>query len=208
VSWLIDEDEALKHALEGMTVSDERNPNRPVRVWYGQPDLEVREQAYPYVTIDLVDISEAIERAERGKGVSFDTADLVDSGYQVQGWGPIIQGHMPIPLNLDYQVTSWSRHPRHDRQILQQMLIRLTPFRFGSLVVGNTIRRLDMLGLRKRNVTDENAKRLFANTAMVRVSSEVLASDLAGYFAVETVHVDILEPLMETITVVAPAGTP
>ena len=40
---------------------------RKVGVWFGQPDQEIRAQSYPYITIDMVDISEDFSRAMRGK---------------------------------------------------------------------------------------------------------------------------------------------
>ena len=52
--FILNEEEALKSLLSGMTVSDSGNANRPVGVFYGQPDKEIRQQAYPYITIDLI----------------------------------------------------------------------------------------------------------------------------------------------------------
>jgi small subunit ribosomal protein S21 len=34
-------------------------------VWFGQPDQELRDQAYPYITIDMIDIGEDVNRAMR-----------------------------------------------------------------------------------------------------------------------------------------------
>ncbi len=50
--FILNEDKALKAALSGITVSDSGNPTRPVGVWFGQPDPEIRFQSYPYITID------------------------------------------------------------------------------------------------------------------------------------------------------------
>lgn len=41
--FILNEDEALKTALTGITVADDANPTRPVGVWFGQPDLETLE---------------------------------------------------------------------------------------------------------------------------------------------------------------------
>ena len=90
---------------------------------------------------------------------------------------------MPIPVSIDYQITTYSRHPRHDREIMQQLLFTKLPFRFGWLEIatgltdsdGNpitTLRRLDVINVSKRDVT-EQAKRLFVNAITVRVSSEI-----------------------------------
>ena len=36
---ILNEDKALKTAMQGITVSDSGNAVRPVGVWYGQPDM-------------------------------------------------------------------------------------------------------------------------------------------------------------------------
>jgi hypothetical protein len=89
------------------------------------------------------------------------------------------QIHWPIPVNIDYQVTTYSRQPRHDRQILSQILYTRIPMRFavlepedGNSAGAGTVRRLDLLDISKRDVT-EQGKRLFVNAFTVRVSSEI-----------------------------------
>ena len=71
MTFLISEDEALRNLLKDMTVTDQKSasengPTRKVGVWFGQPDQEVRQQSYPYITIDMIDISEDFARAMRG----------------------------------------------------------------------------------------------------------------------------------------------
>ena len=64
--FLLNEDAALKTLLTGITVADSGNDARPVGVFYGQPDKEIRQQSYPYITIDLVSVTEDVNRAHRG----------------------------------------------------------------------------------------------------------------------------------------------
>ena len=64
--FILNEDEALKTLLTGLKVTDSGNSNRPVGVFYGQPDKEIRQQSYPYITIDLINISEATDRVQSG----------------------------------------------------------------------------------------------------------------------------------------------
>ena len=79
----------------------------------------------------------------------------------------------PIPVNIDYQITTYSRQPRHDRQILAQLLYTKIPLRFAVLMTNdNTVRRLDVLDVSKRDIT-ESGKRLFVNAITLRVSSEI-----------------------------------
>jgi hypothetical protein len=180
MTFLISEDEALRNLLLGMTVVDQKanndNTSRSVKVYFGQPDQEIREQSYPYITIDMIDIAEDPARAHRG---------LVKPEYlpnptsSPSGTGTYSAStndwyiNYPIPVNIDYQVTTYSRQPRHDRQILAQMLSNKIPMRFAVLEPDDgTVRRLDLLDVSKRDVT-EQGKRLFMNAFTVRVSSEI-----------------------------------
>ena len=73
MSFLLDEDEALRNLLKDLVVTDQKSvteegPQRKVGVWFGQPDQELREQKYPYITIDMIDIAEDFSRAHREIG--------------------------------------------------------------------------------------------------------------------------------------------
>lgn len=195
MTFLISEDEALRDMLLGMTVSDNKNASRPVGVWFGQPDPEIRTQNYPFITIDLIDMSEARERVMMGK-VSpwYMEPDGLSSDQDWDVW-------YPTPINLDYQITTFARQPRHDRQILSQLMGLRLPLRFGSLDVVQktsisgsteideiTTRRLDVLNVVKRDIT-ESGKRLFMNVFTVRVSSEVPQPfDYSTYYKVNEVR--------------------
>jgi hypothetical protein len=195
--FIVAEDEALHELLKGMSVTDNQNAGRAVGVWYGQPDMEITAQTYPYVTIDLIDVTEAKDRVMVSHGVRpwYYDADI-----------PLLANNWkmpsPIPVNLDYQVTTYARNPRHDRQILAQTLGTRLPLRYGSLVVHErettvgatvtadcTVRRLDMLSVAKRD-TIESGKRLFMNMFTIRVSSEITQPYVARYFyTVARVHI-------------------
>jgi hypothetical protein len=180
--FILSEEEALKNLLSGITVSDSGNSARPVGVFYGQPDKEIRQQSYPYITIDLVGISEDTERAHRGV-----VTIPRDSHYTPEGsTGTNHATNFPIPVDLYYQVSTWSRQPRHDRQIIAQLFSygRL-PFRFGQLSIpqDGTNRRLDMLGFSKRDTT-EAEKRLFSNVYNIRISAEIFEDVLVQLYQV------------------------
>lgn len=182
MTFLLSEDKALRDLLKGMVVTDQKtvNPNsgeatRPVKVYFGQPDQELRDQTYPYITIDMIDLAEDASRAMRGlvkpsympdpgqndQNVAYDEA--------TQDW----YIHWPIPVQIDYQITTYCRQPRHDRELLAQILYNKIPLRFAVLEPDDgTVRRLDVLDIAKRDVT-EQGKRLFVNAFTVRVSSEI-----------------------------------
>jgi hypothetical protein len=192
------EDKALRDLLKGMTVNDQRGDQegvaRPVGVWFGMPDQEIRDQSYPYVTIDMIDISEARDRAMRGYiEIDYLKPTLgANKGYEIE---------MPVPINLDYQITTYSRNPRHDRQILTQLLYTRLPFRFGTVIPADdtTVRRLDVLDVAKRD-TIEQAKRLFMNAITVRISSEIAQTQYKELYKVQSVHLSspALSPIRGT----------
>ena len=170
---ILSEDYALKTRLQGMVVSDGDTNPRNVGVWFGQPDKEIRAQDFPFVVVNLIGINEARERVHSANPVRL---QYLDPPVEL-GPGQVVLYDRPIPLNIDYQVSSFSRHPRHDRQLLNQLLIRL-PMRGGTIGVTHdkedegTSRRLDFLGLNKRDRIEDN-KRLFVNDITVRISSEM-----------------------------------
>ena len=181
MTFLLSEDEALRNLLKDMVVTDQKSvteagPQRKVQVYFGQPDQEIRTQNYPYITIDMVDISEDFSRAMRGKAKPSYISDPTNgpdgsTAYdgETQDWDI----NWPIPVNIDYQITTYARQPRHDRQILAQLLYTKIPLRFAVLEPDDgTVRRLDVLDISKRDIP-ESGKRLFVNAITVRVSSEI-----------------------------------
>ena len=200
MSFLLDEDDALRNLLKDMYVTDQKSvtedgPQRKVGVWFGQPDQEIRGQSYPYITIDMIDIAEDITRAQRGKVNPVYYADPDTIGTDT-AWDTDLHDKdmdFPVPVNIDYQVTTYARQPRHDREILAQLLYTKIPLRFGVLLTGpntasGTHRRLDVLDISKRDIT-EQGKRLFVNAITVRVSSEIAPSTFNKLYKVQELNV-------------------
>jgi hypothetical protein len=188
---ILNEDKALKTAMQGITVSDSGNAVRPVGVWYGQPDMEIRDQVYPYITLDFIGYSEDFERAHRGVVSMRYYPEGVDTGTVGSDGAGAKQyvTEFPIPVNLDYQITTYARQPRHDRAIMAAMLSgHRIPLRFGRLIVpeDNTLRRVEFLGMSKKDTTDQNGKRLFSNVYNIRISAEVLPTAIAQKYPVQT----------------------
>jgi len=172
--FIINEDKALKTWLAGVTVSDFKNSARAVGVWFGQPDVEIRDQSYPYMTIELIDIMEDPSRNHRGYG---------KLSYTPEGLSSSVPHYSenPVPVDIEYQVVSYSRQPIHDRQIINTMLSQKLPFRYGTLTIpeDNTLRRVELLGYRKRDTT-ENGKKLYVNVFSIRVSAEIFYSGISN----------------------------
>jgi hypothetical protein len=199
--FILNEDKALKLMLTGITVSDSGNSARPVGVWFGQPDLEIRVQSYPYMTIDFLGYNEDFERSHRGE---------IQMPYFPEGADTTKQymTEFPIPVYLDYQITTWARQPRHDRQIMAEMATgQRIPLRYGLLIVpeDKTVRRLDFLGFTKKDTTDENGKRLFSNAYTVRVSAEILPVVLEQMIEVTETNVQLTSQSNDFATIYSPS---
>ena len=197
MTFLLSEDAALRNLLTGMTVTDQKSDaggtaTRNVGVWFGQPDEQIRQQEYPYITIDMVDIAEAFERSMRGKVKPVYYSDpakaadgTTDYNSDVNNW----EIDMPIPVNIDYQVTTYARQPRHDREMLAELMFSRLPLRMGAIELDdNTVRRLDILDVSKRDIS-EAGKRLFVNAFTVRISSEIAPAQYSALY--KALQVDI-----------------
>lgn len=195
--FLIAEDAAIKAYLSGMVVVDEKSAaangptgtikTRPVKVWFGYPDVEVRAQEFPFVTIDLVDIMPANDRQTQGR-----LHDNNDRGTKAPQNSVHYEYDMPIAYDLIYQLTTYSRHPRHDRAILFQMWNKF-PSKYGKLLVKNQLgtesaaRSMFVDGFAKRDTFEDGEsgnRRLLRNVFTVRLVSEMSPTTAAKVYPV------------------------
>ena len=196
--FIVAEDLALKTHLAGLTVSDEKSATRQVKVWFGYPDVEARAQEFPFVTIDLIDILPANDR--QNSGVMYDP-DY--NGTVAPSAGVSYRYDIPVAYDLVYQVTSYARHPRHDRAIMYQLLNKF-PSKFGKLAVPNQLgtetgyRSMFLDGFVKRDAVESETgnRRLLRNALSVRVVSEMspLVVDAVLGRQVEEVFLDTTTP--------------
>ena len=198
MSFILAEDAALKNYLTGLIVSDEKNASRPVQVWFGFPDIEIRTQIYPYMTIELIDIRAAKER--QSNGMMYDTDNR---GTVAPEAGVAYRYSIPLPYDLSYQVTSYARHPRHDRSILFQLQNKF-PSQYGTLEVRNELntetayRHMFLDGFIKRDMIEEG-RRLFRNTFTVRVVSEMTPSNADNALSItQTVKINRIKTAIPT----------
>jgi len=198
MTFLLSEDKALRDLLVGLKVTDQKSDatgtaTRNVKVYFGQPDQELRDQTYPYMTIDMIDIAEDFSRSMRGKTKPSYLPDPTANPDGTGDYNPETSDwniHWPIPMNIDYQITAYSRQPRHDRELLAQILNTKIPPRFAVLELDDgTVRRLDLLDISKRDIT-EQGKRLFVNAFTVRVSSEIAPETYNQVYKALTVSVE------------------
>ena len=186
--FVLAEDSALKAHLSGITVSDDKSSNRPVKIWYGFPDVEIRDQLFPYITIDLIDIMPANERQTYGLITDTDNLGTItpDANYAYTN-------QIPVAYDIIYQITSFSRHPRHDRSIIYQLMTKF-PSKYSRLKVftpdgtGFTIRSMFVDGFVKRDTVEGETgnRRLLRNVYTVRVVSQ-MTPDVANAVATKLV---------------------
>ncbi|CAB4128229.1 hypothetical protein UFOVP225_15 [uncultured Caudovirales phage] len=193
MSFIFSEDEALKNILKGIIVSDEKNYNREVGVWFANPDIEQRAQSYPYITVELIDTVWANYRQASGLFVDNDaqgTVAPVD--------GILYTYELPVAWDLTYQITTYARHPRHDRAILAHLLNRVFPAKRGYLPVTNDLgtetgyRHLFLDEYTKRD-TIEDGRRLYRNVFTLTVTSE-------GAALLPTTAPEVTDVLINTTT--------
>src|SRR3954464_13581109 len=113
--WLLMEDEALKTKLSGLTVSDINDPVRPVAVKYRDPEIELSDMIFPSIVIEHAGISKADDREHRGRDfldyAPEGTLPWWDENSPEDQFDPAKQTlltEIPIPINLDYQVTVYT----------------------------------------------------------------------------------------------------
>jgi hypothetical protein len=201
MTFILAEDAALKKLLQGytrtyvnevgdtvtetipaVTVQDEKSNPRPVKVWFGFPDVEIRAQDFPFITIDLIAVSQSTQRQHSGQVTDGD----------MNGTQPIVANKwytydIPVAYDLMYQITSYSRHPRHDRALMFQLHNRF-PALYGNLDVPNevgtsTSRRhmfLESFQKSDRAEGENGNKRLLRNIYTVKVVSEMTPASAAA----------------------------
>lgn len=193
-SFIFREDLALKEHLQGITVADLKSQTRPVKVWYGYPDVEVKQQEYPYMVIELYDIQPAGDRQSSGFWI-----DNTYRGTVSEQVGQTYDYYAPITYDLFYQVSTYARNPRHDRALMFKMLNEKVPGKYGHLMVPSSngdetvvARHMFLEGFTKQD-TVEDGRRLFRNVFSIRVISEMTFAEISQAIPqVEQVNIQTL----------------
>jgi hypothetical protein len=199
--FLFAEDEAIKLRFSNLTVSDDRDNARPVQVFFRYPEGET-ERHYPFITIELIDVVHAKNRQH-----SEVTLDTHRPGHpnNLDYWPSTSSASVPnivgfdsytttefVPVDLLYQVSTFTRSAIHDRQLVNLLLTEVVPFRYGSLVVAadNKSRRLDLLDWSTADLLDPEAgyrKRIFRKIYTIQMTSELPSTFLTGAKKVQSV---------------------
>jgi hypothetical protein len=203
--WLVNEAKALKEKVSGLKVTDGVSTNRDVKVWFRDPENEVRDMTYPSLVLEYGNISKASDREHRGGTTlgyipeefqpgpvaSIDPLTGVDVTFDPGGtegedfdpsYSPFKVRDYPIPYNLDFTVTLYSRFQTELIPLVAQLArTDRLPERFGYLEVpeDGTIRTLDLVGGPELvSARDSEGRRLFQAIYSVRVVSELNLYDV------------------------------
>lgn len=177
MTFLLEEDSALKSYLSNITVTDLKSDPRPVNVWYGLPDIEARNVTYPYIMIDLIDVEPAAYRKHAGAFQAEATylPDEEEPGLHQYRMRP--KGE---PFDLLYQVACYARDPRHDRSLLRSILKRF-PGNQAIIPILPTVDIPDQQGNCRPAFVEQIAKvdtivegkKVFRNVLTLRIPSEL-----------------------------------
>jgi len=216
--FLLAEDQALKEKFSGIQLVDDRDTTRDVGVFFRYPEGET-EKKFPFITLELLDINHATNRQHSDQYI-YNFRGTAPAGqpsghYTTAGdsstftyWpdtttdvstlptngatsNPFVSALEHVPVDLFYQVTTFTRTALHDRALQSHILTKVAPFRRGYLNVGidDTQRHMDLMDWRSADMLDEEAgfkKRIFRKVYSLSVTSEIPASQLAGVGQVTT----------------------
>lgn len=206
IGLILAEDEAVKAKFSTLTVPDPKaqGGERRARAWFGYPSGE-RERTYPFITVDLIDIRFAAERAESMESVLYDwwpsEAGTMEEYATKIGLtlDPTEKVGLAIrfqPYDLYYQVATHARFSAHDRALTAKMLsIDYAPLsQLGTLHVpaDNTQRWLDNEGWARADYIDPEGKNVHRKVYTLKVSAHMSLGDPVAYAKVLQVAADIL----------------
>ena len=101
-----------------------------------------------------------------------------------------------IPVDILYQVSTYTRSALHDRQLSAQMLFNRARLRYGFIDVpeDGTIRRFDLLDWVTADLLDPEAgyrKRIFRKVYTLKMSAEIPTFNLVASKRVTTISSSI-----------------
>jgi len=190
-----EEDVALEQWLSGLVVPDAKGRGIKVRVFWREPQREETRLVYPHIMLDKLGISRRADEEHRGEPVfSFEpnTGNPNPAGQALAFW--------PIPIMVDYQVTTAAANFQHDVMINDIFATSKLLFHFGQLPTpSGVIRRLVVNGgpTPADTLTAEGG-RVFRKVWDVSVSAEIVSPYQYGAL------VEGAEVTVETLTITVP----
>lgn len=191
----------MKAKFSTLTVPDptQADLQRRVKVWFGMPSSE-RERTYPFITIDLIDIVFAADRAHSMEEVVYDW--WPSTGATFQEYADIIGLTVPVddpygaarrfqPYDIYYQVATHCRYALQDRHVTSRMLsLDYAPLsNLGTLHVpaDETQRWMDNIGWQRADYSDQEEKTVWRKVYTLKVSAHMPINDPEAFNRVLTV---------------------
>lgn len=202
--FILAEDEAIKTYLTGLTV-----PVRPgsdqtteVGVWFRYPEAE-RNIKYPFITIDLVDVSPDYSRWTSDYIQDLDglyqpsVSDTI--GDPSENMGQTVRNY--LPFRLSYQISVHCRSSLHDRYLMSKFFTDVFPPRPFWLGVDadNTWRRCELMDTIQADLmetTESGNKRIFRKIYTVSLIAEIPQDVITESWKVLRVFVPIVDRQM------------
>ena len=224
--FLLAEDAAIKARFTGITVTDDRNASRPVKVFFRYPEGEV-EKEYPFITIEMIGMNHDTRRqlsetyyyfsnssgaSNSPKYMDYYPSELTSSEMSQLAANGSLRMDSVVPVMLTYQITTYARSALHDRQLTSKILKHAAPFRRGFIDIpeDGTIRRFDLMSWNTSDLLDREAgyrKRIFRKVFTIQMTSELPASSITAVKNVdsivgniEVVLFDLENPLTNSIS--------
>jgi hypothetical protein len=197
-------EQAMKDKIERIYVTDRAAgaDRRLARVYYRWPQVEVTDQTYPFITLDLLRYYRNASREHRGGDYPLPYSPpnypLPDDE---NNQNLITTVEMPIPMDLVFQITAHTRSNYQMREIEFAMLMdeRLPP-RGGYLVVNDTIRRMEVDGPVNASGMDPQPggrpKRHFRKVWTTTVETEMFQTQIDSLTAITSapvINVDLID---------------
>ena len=209
---LLAEDAALKARFATLSVSDDRNGSRPVQVFYRYPEAET-ERSYPFLTIEMIDLVHAKNRQHSESDLLYPKVGIpqrsrfIGRPNELSYWPSrianmntvtgttniefITSGEF-VPVDLLYQVSTFTRSALHDRQLSSQMLSTIVPFRKGYIDIpeDGTTRRLDLLDWTTADLLDSESgyrKRIFRKIYTLQMTAEIPSTNMFGLHQITSI---------------------
>jgi hypothetical protein len=191
---LLAEDQALKAKLSNLYVRGPNNTPLRVQVWFGMPSAE-RDAIYPFITIDLVDIVFANDRAHCANVLKvsdwpseFSNMEDYVTANGIDADPSSAEAMIFHPYDIYYYVSVHTRSTLHDRHLTSMLLstnyMPLSNFGYLDVPADNTVRWLDNLGFASQDYKSADDKWVRRKVHTIKVSAHMAPENPRFYHKV------------------------
>lgn len=180
MTWLLNEDRAIKAKFSDLTVTDANAPasGRKVLVRYADPEVEFGTLTFPLVLINRMQLVHMPEREHRGNtSVTYWPDGVTNEDDSRWAFADAPRADFPVPMDVVYQITVQVRRASHQMELATKMAQQhYLPARFGYLEVpedGSTRSLFVDAGPEYESGKGPDGKRLLQAHYNVRIPTEI-----------------------------------